>query len=992
MNEWILSSSVLILAMLLLRMVLRGRVSPGLQYALWGIVLVRLLVPVSFFSSALSVQNLNREMGELPGTQQQIQAESGEQAEQAVQPGLEPWVGTTVPGEAVVPEPLPPVAGQSQNQSGPVQSQPGPETVVPPGKDPAVPALTAKQWLRLVWVAGMALTAAVMAGCNAHFAMRLRKTRQPVDAPESPVEVYVTDVAQTPCLFGLFRPAVYLTSAAAGEETVKRYVLTHEITHYQHFDHIWAALRALCLVLHWYNPLVWLAARVSRQDGELACDDGTLELLGEAHRGDYGRTLIGMTVKVRFTSALVTSTTMTGGASAIRERIVILMKKPRTAMLTLIAVILACTLAVGCTFTGPVEKPAESVPGETTMPTGTDDPTAPPEHNPTPDMSEDSERLPIPDYPGVDLSVTNRTVTDDHPWFDYYRMLDGTGAGSNWYAEAMNHVYESALELDPGMLFYNGIYGGSWELLSEEETAVLMKQGFDRNRDLQLISRTALEGVLKDVFAVSSMISAENLPEGWVYLEQTDSFYANHNDAVGAHSFSIKGVEEMENGLIHITYQPTDGAAVYDNGQWVMDRQFVITLLPRDDPGGGYYVLANRTQANHLAWPVSRAEAPRASAEYEKYYDLLGYKPEGNWLNRAMSCVYADNREVDIAQFTACEFIGKAGWENMGDWDQMVLTGAGYDEGAPVHKITEFELNDAVLAAFKRGLYAFPDPNKSVYDSRAYYFLEEPNAGVKDFTITGILNLEDNQVRVYYVPAEGSTVTFQGEAIARRELAITLQFANDGTCHVLSNQLVLRNDSEGTALTEQQIEQVNEAFNALRLWEENGETHGRIYAIANFFTSCYASPEKIDFRAFMRYFSAYGVVNEYDNDVSEAEFYGIINLENWPFGNDWKYEDRDRFHLPIHKHPAPVVDAVLQHFMGIGLEDLEGTGEVLYSGEYDSFYTFTSDADWGVFVCTGGRIYDDHVELYSQEGNVLTLRKENGRYYIYSHLPSVSAP
>lgn len=60
MAEWIISSSALILAVVLLRRVLRGRLSPRLQYALWALVLVRLLVPMSFGAAGLSVQNLVR--------------------------------------------------------------------------------------------------------------------------------------------------------------------------------------------------------------------------------------------------------------------------------------------------------------------------------------------------------------------------------------------------------------------------------------------------------------------------------------------------------------------------------------------------------------------------------------------------------------------------------------------------------------------------------------------------------------------------------------------------------------------------------------------------------------------------------------------------------------------------------------------------------------------------------------------------------------------
>ena len=57
MLEWILSSCVLILAVVGLRYLLRGRLSLRLQYAMWLIVLLRLLLPVGLGSSPVSVTN-----------------------------------------------------------------------------------------------------------------------------------------------------------------------------------------------------------------------------------------------------------------------------------------------------------------------------------------------------------------------------------------------------------------------------------------------------------------------------------------------------------------------------------------------------------------------------------------------------------------------------------------------------------------------------------------------------------------------------------------------------------------------------------------------------------------------------------------------------------------------------------------------------------------------------------------------------------------------
>ena len=48
--------------------------------------------------------------------------------------------------------------------------------------------------------------------------------------------------------------------------------------------HDFAALWLLTAarVLHWFNPLAWLAARIARGDAELACDETVLRHAHEA--------------------------------------------------------------------------------------------------------------------------------------------------------------------------------------------------------------------------------------------------------------------------------------------------------------------------------------------------------------------------------------------------------------------------------------------------------------------------------------------------------------------------------------------------------------------------------------------------------------------------------------------------------------------------------------------------------------------------------------
>ena len=58
MVEWILSSSVLLAVLIAIRYLFRGKISCRLQYALWLLAALRLLIPGAMFQSPASVLNV----------------------------------------------------------------------------------------------------------------------------------------------------------------------------------------------------------------------------------------------------------------------------------------------------------------------------------------------------------------------------------------------------------------------------------------------------------------------------------------------------------------------------------------------------------------------------------------------------------------------------------------------------------------------------------------------------------------------------------------------------------------------------------------------------------------------------------------------------------------------------------------------------------------------------------------------------------------------
>ena len=329
--QWIVSSSVLILVVIALRYVLRGKLSLRMQYALWLLVLVRLLVPVSFGASDLSVMNAVPERA--PTAQQSIYRQDiiGERNDAPANAGT---VG---------------VPAQSMSEAAPPNLVQNVTTATV-----TAPTVEKTDWARIaktVWLAGAAALGLVFLAVNLRFGKKLRRSRERVEETDACLPVYESGETDTPCLFGVAKPSIYVTPDTRTEAETLRYALAHEQTHYRHGDNLWAVLRGVCLALHWYNPLVWWAAELSRRDAELACDEATIRRIGESERAAYGRTLIRMTCEKR-PALLVTATMMTDSGKGLKERISLLVKKPKTAAYTAVAVLLIAGLSVACTFTG----------------------------------------------------------------------------------------------------------------------------------------------------------------------------------------------------------------------------------------------------------------------------------------------------------------------------------------------------------------------------------------------------------------------------------------------------------------------------------------------------------------------------------------------------------------------------------------------------------------------------------------------------------------
>ena len=89
---------------------------------------------------------------------------------------------------------------------------------------------------------------------------------------------------------GLLRPVIYLPAGLSGES--REYILCHEQVHVRRGDHLIRLLGLGMVVVHWPNPLAWLAFRLMGTDMEMSCDEKVLQIIGEERRGSYSQVLL----------------------------------------------------------------------------------------------------------------------------------------------------------------------------------------------------------------------------------------------------------------------------------------------------------------------------------------------------------------------------------------------------------------------------------------------------------------------------------------------------------------------------------------------------------------------------------------------------------------------------------------------------------------------------------------------------------------------------
>lgn len=323
----LVQSSILIALLLILDLFLRKKVRAIIRYALWMLVLVKLILPPSF----------------------------------ALPTGAAYWVSDQLPSLPVV---------KNTTSVDPAKTAtitvPLPDVTLPPLSTPpphSFPILTPQAILFLAWLAGViGLTFWVFGRCRLVVGMINQTTPAPAVLHElmescrkqlgikQVIPVRCASEANSPAICGLLHPVIiipsFLTESLTQSEM--RSVLLHELAHFKR-DDLWVShAQTFLQIIYWYNPLLWLANAVIRRTREQAVDELVLvELREEAE--NYSVTLVGI-AKLTFKRAPLSIglVAIVEQGSALKQRIrhIVDHPLPRTARIGIHGLLLILLVAL----------------------------------------------------------------------------------------------------------------------------------------------------------------------------------------------------------------------------------------------------------------------------------------------------------------------------------------------------------------------------------------------------------------------------------------------------------------------------------------------------------------------------------------------------------------------------------------------------------------------------------------------------------------------
>jgi len=308
-----LKASVMIGILWIVQSLLRTRLPAKWQYALWGLLIIRLVLPIDP-QSPMSLFNLSKD----------------------VPPPPQHLMHRALPVTAIPALPV-----QSSQNGSTINTNTKATSAIQKDAKKEL-NITPIQWIALIWMGILIGLLIWILWTNSKLLKSINACKPILDTriqnifvsaqtqigTSRPVSLCSSASLSVPLIIGLFRPKILLPEQllqALSEEQLE-HIFLHELAHMRRGD-LWTSLVITCLqALHWFNPFIWWAFRRMRADGEMACDALVLASLGQHRKITYGKTLISLLEAVRYRPTVPLAVALVDDRSIIQRRIQMIAK------------------------------------------------------------------------------------------------------------------------------------------------------------------------------------------------------------------------------------------------------------------------------------------------------------------------------------------------------------------------------------------------------------------------------------------------------------------------------------------------------------------------------------------------------------------------------------------------------------------------------------------------------------------------------------------
>lgn len=207
-------------------------------------------------------------------------------------------------------------------------------------------SLIAENIMIMVWLGGIAVLAIVFL---LQF-VRIRKIMAKAiplkivdkDSFREEENIYISDVINVPFVFGIFAPKIYLPESM--DKSYYYYVLEHEKWHIKRKDNLWKVLGLLILIIHWFNPLIWIGYRLFSGDIEMACDERVIHNKTTEEIKNYAMVLLKCSTRQKVFLDIYP----TFAVISVKKRIKRIVNRKKMNFISVLTLIGSCILITSC--------------------------------------------------------------------------------------------------------------------------------------------------------------------------------------------------------------------------------------------------------------------------------------------------------------------------------------------------------------------------------------------------------------------------------------------------------------------------------------------------------------------------------------------------------------------------------------------------------------------------------------------------------------------